>query len=208
MYECLCIVCRFCINLNSLPLRIEHTQRASDYVSYQWTGIGLLWLIFSTEITIQPYLHTTAAHNKIMESCLLVLKEGRFCLATNMQPHFFPPGKRIKRSTQDAPSTRTTMDRPLLRIPCTTQTQKLLRGKLSALTPISTPSAPWFDVCWIWEKHRGRIQLRLVCLTWIYIDIYIFPVSDKIQQRHRIAQKHKAHFQKHLTADRIQNLKD
>lgn len=109
---------------------------------------------------------------------------------------------------------KTTMDRPLLRIPCTTPTQKLLRGKLSALTPISTPSAPWFDVYWVWEKDRrdeGTHTTSHVGLTWIYIDISIFPVSNDIQQRHRIAQKHKAHFQQHLTAvaiDHIENLKD
>lgn len=60
-------------------------------------------------------------------------------------------------------------------------------------------------------ETKRHIQLFLVGLTWIYIDISIFPVSNDIQQRHRIAQKHKAHFQQHLTAvaiDHIENLKD
>lgn len=76
--------------------------------------------------------------------------EGSRVIGTtsNTRPFFLltPQEKQIKRSTRDAPSTRTTTDRPLLRTPCTTRTQRPLRGKSSALTPISTPSAPWFDL--------------------------------------------------------------
>lgn len=106
-----------------------------------------------------------------------------------MQPLFFFIGKQIKRSTQDVLSTRTTMAKPLLRIQCTTQTQKLLRGKSSALTPISTPSAPWFDV----RKTQRNTTLTCLLTVNIYKDIYILPVSDDIN-----TQKHKAHFQQHL----------
>lgn len=126
---------------------------------------------------------------------------------------FSPLGKQIKRSTQDVLSMRITMDRPLLRIPCTTQTQKLLRGKSSASTPISTPSAPWFDVCWVWkiEGEGGSTTPPCLLNMKIYRHIYTLSVSDDIQQRHRIAQKHKAQFQQHLTTvaiDHKEKVKD
>lgn len=115
-----------------------------------------------------------------------------------------PQEKQIKRSTRDAPSTRTTTDRPLLRTPCTTQTQRPPRGKSSALTPISTPSAPWFDV-WVWGKegksrtHKGNFSWLLYSST--HRRFCMSPFL-KTHNKDTVVQKHKAHFQQHFNGIR------
>lgn len=61
------------------------------------------------------------------------------------------------------------------------------------------------------EGERGNTTSPCLLNMKIYRHIYTLPVSDDVQQRHRIAQKHKAHFQQHLMAvavDHVEKVKD